>query len=121
MQISFWPKESLISKVLDALDLMVSEDFCAPAQCSKLRGQLQWLARSCCGRVSRGFAGPLLHREFLDTEPYALNVQLRTAFAFVRLVLESRPQRCFPLCPAARKPLLCASDGQDSEQRLEPA
>ena len=71
------------------------------------------MAHASFGRVSRGFTGPLIQREYLDAET--------SAFSFILPLLEAAPRRVVPLQPWQKPPIIVASDGQDAEPTMAPA
>ncbi|CAE8625797.1 unnamed protein product, partial [Polarella glacialis] len=119
--VKFWPKGSLITKVMDVTATAMKEDSLTPGEASKLRGTVNFLCRAFFGKIAQGFMNPLIQREYSDRAPFSLSFKLVAAFELLQEVIQSRLERWISVKQMWNRPILICSDGQDQESTLTAA
>ena len=113
--VRFRPRDGLLGKLSGLLRDARSANWCSPAEASKARGILQFMAIGVYGRIGYWGMKALLQRQYSDKAPFTLSRALRDSFQDFGDVPQLPFRRERLLWGRLRQPPIAASDGRLDE------
>ncbi len=110
--ISFEPRSKLQEKISEAIQAARVAGRLSPAEASKLRGIMQFMATGVFGRVGAGGMSALVRRQYADSPPYFITPEVAAALRYFEEVMRLPLRREARLWSRGRPPLIIASDGR---------
>ena len=110
--ISFEPRAKLQEKIAHAIQSARSAGTLSPADASKLRGVMQFMATGVFGRVGAGGMSALVRRQYADSPPYRITPEIAAALRYFEEVMSLPLRREARLWARGSPPLIIASDGR---------
>jgi hypothetical protein len=110
--IEFEPRAKLQEKIAQAIQCVRSAGKLSPAEASKLRGVMQFMATGVFGRVGAGGMSALVRRQYADSPPYRLTPEIAAALRYFEDVMALPLRREARLWARGSPPLIIASDGR---------
>jgi hypothetical protein len=110
--IEFEPRAKLQEKIAQAIHCVRSAGKLSPAEASKLRGVMQFMATGVFGRVGAGGMSALVRRQYADSPPYRLTPEIAAALRYFEDVMALPLRREARLWARGSPPLIVASDGR---------
>ena len=110
--VTFWPRESLVTKMRTYLQDRRSEGLTSPGMASKILGLQTFASLGQFGMTGRAGARALLQRIHYDSEPWHNSGLLLAAFDLYDKLLDFNAVRVVELAPPELPALVLATDAQ---------
>jgi hypothetical protein len=107
--ISFWPRDTLITKVMDITGLAL-ESGLPPGTAAKLYGVVNFLELGMFGRIGRAGLDAIKVRQYSYDRGFEITHELENALNLIRSILVMQPRREFTLFSSMIRRVLVASD-----------
>ena len=111
-QVTFQPRPKLVDKVGGMIRDALSKGSLTPAEASKLRGVLGFVATAWYGQIGRGGAHALIRRQYSDTAPFRIHPKLKRSLEYYLQLLQLSLDRAVRVWGSRDPPIVIATDGR---------